>query len=95
MKRSKPLRAEQDRSSLDAAKYRATREVIDQVETRLIEEEERAELEKPGQTVMRILISMMLIAWIVIMSWIAYRSLKKTEPRAALPRMIANRVESI
>ncbi len=95
MKRSKPLRAEPDRSSLDAAKYRATREVIDRVESRLIEEEEREELEKPGQTVMRVLIGIMLIAWIVIMSWIAYRSLKKTEPRAELPRPISTRIASI
>ncbi len=90
MKRSKPLRAEPDRSSLDAAKYRATREVIDHVESRLSEEEEREELEKPGQTVMRFLIGIMLIAWIVIMSWIAYRSMKKTEPRAELPRSISS-----
>ncbi len=94
MKRSKPLRAEPDRSSLDAAKYRATREVIDRVESRLSEEEECDESEKPGQLVMRVLIGIMLIAWIVIMSWIAYRSLKKTEPRAELPNFIANGIAS-
>lgn len=84
MKRADTPRQPVDRSSQDAAKYRAAREVMARVENRIVEEEEAARSEQPGRTLVRFLTGVLLVAWTVIMSWIAINALKKKEPRTDL-----------
>lgn len=82
MKRPSQTRSTPDPTSKDGIKHQAARAVIAQVESRLAEEEEREKLQKPAQIVVRTLIGLLLIAWIIIMSWIAIGALKKKEPVA-------------
>jgi hypothetical protein len=84
MKRADSQRQLVDRSSQDAVKYRAAREVMEKVESRLAEEEEAERSEQPGRTLVRFLVGVLLLAWTVVMSWIAINALKKKEPRTNL-----------
>jgi hypothetical protein len=76
-----------DRSSLDAVKYRAAREVMAKVENQLAEEAEAERDERPGRTLVRFLAGVLLLAWIIVMSWIAVNAIKKMDPQAMAPNM--------
>lgn len=79
MKQPKSQQRPLDPSSKDAIRHQAAREVINQVERRSAEEEELERDEKPGRLVVRVLAGILLIMWIIAMSWIAIKSIKKRD----------------
>ena len=77
MSHDKSQRPPFDPSSKEAIQYRAARAVIEQAEARLAAEEEAERDEKPGRILVRLLAGILLVLWIIAMTWVAVRSLKK------------------